>query len=149
MYAGLSCLVCISDRREDNTWTLLNQQHFTNDTNDTALLWNPHCYTTVCVRKARGISDEIPGGAAQAFTTMSDSFVSSNFVCSKFIVSHMNWEENNTSLDRLYYGWESIIWLQSLDKRSLGQIIEWSTSSLEAVSMLTHLVTHSLCLHSH
>lgn len=75
MYAGLSCLVCISDRREDNTWTLLNQQHFRNDTAE-ALLWDPHCYTTACVQKARGISDGLPGGAARAFTTMLDSFVS-------------------------------------------------------------------------
>lgn len=74
MYAGLSCLVCISDRREDNTWTLLDQQH-TNDTAE-ALLWDPHCYTTACVWKARGISDGLPGGVAQAFTTMLDSFVS-------------------------------------------------------------------------
>lgn len=73
MYAGLSCLVCISDRREDNTWTLLNQQHFTIDTAE-ALLWDPHCHTTACIRKERGIPDEIPG-AAQAFTNTLDSFV--------------------------------------------------------------------------
>lgn len=58
-------------------------------------------------------------------------------------------EKNNTSLDTLYYGLKSIILPQSLDKKSLGQIFEWSTSLLEAVSMLTHLVAHSLCLHAY
>lgn len=57
-------------------------------------------------------------------------------------------EKNNTSLDTLYYGWESIIWPQSLDWKSLGQIIEWNTSSLEAVLRWRNMLIHIVYMHT-